>query len=1468
MIFIREGEAAENRYSLAEVDGTSAEVQGFKRSRVKQLLTWTAFILTAFILRLIFHWLPQWYIRCMNSRCKPSQAERFLIKDSSGIYYVVESEFVHVDASAETFETEIDGSVSSIVTDEPLGTITSERLNCHQAPWFQYKKIKYVINPETEEICMLRGWEERPVEEILEAKPLNETQVDERRELYGENDIPLPPQSLCTLLLKEGLNPFYVFQICSCILWFSDSYYYYASCIVVISAFSLSWQLYEIRKNERTLRDTVTSYGVVSVCREIDGKSEFVSVDSTVLVPGDVIEIPREGTLMYCDALLLRGNCIVNESTLTGESVPVTKIPYVAANTAGGKALQFEVKSASKSMLFCGTSVIQTRNFADQSVIAVVVRTGFRTAKGEMVRAILFPKPMRFKFNQDVAKFVGALSVLAIIGFGLSVYLLLRNGETADVIVKRAFDLITIVVPPALPVAMTVGIVFAQGRLKKRQIFCMNPSAINACGAINVACFDKTGTITEDGLDLWGVIPNGNGKFGTPTSDPQDLPYGPLLETMASCHSLTRIEGELSGDPLDLKMFLSTKWELTEEISEDYCKFEMTIPAVVRPSSSTTSSTTTLLDSDTLPYEIGIIRQFPFSSTLQRMSVIARALNGTHFSVYTKGSPEMIETLCRKETLPRDFHKVLLDYTREGYRVIALAWRPLRVAYTGVMRMDRSQAERQLHFLGLLIMENRLKPESTPVINVLRDALIRPVMVTGDNMLTALSVARDCEMIDESDRIIIVSAKPPKEPRRANNAEGPSDAMDAGFVVVNSDEFASFGDLREEDVDSWKDLVQFHYAEDLHRPVTEVTTAPHVHALRSAVHMDGVRIHQDDGKRHGLARWIPFLRGKMESKYFTVSPDIEAQTEATEPSQRPEGDQGPSQQKPRRPPANALTIRMVDRPDFHLALSGKTWAIINEHCPWLIPKLVVKGTVFARFSPEQKAQLIEALQSVGYFVAMCGDGANDCGALKVAHAGIALSQAEASVASPFTSGVQNISCVPRLIREGRCALATSFGTFKFMMGYSLTQFTSIIMLYWVKSSLSDMQFLYIDLFLITSLGITYGYAKAYPTLSVEPPVMRLVSPTTLLSLGLQLLLVIVAQLAAFLYVRSQNWYVGLSLLDDENHELLNYDNTALFLMSSYQYIFLAVIFSKGPPYRRPMYSNLLFLANVIIAVGVNVFLTVYEGQSVLNSMSLIRFPSLAPRIAIILGALANFLLGYLLEMIVEGVSFRRQLQKLRRTLFPRHVSRKDYERIREEIDRMAGVWPPIIRSASIQDIRTEFFAEDELQDAQVRRAAGDRRHRTRSRNISGTSSCLDEESQDLTPHGSHAPERTPQSLRPTVLQIDAGHPSISHSKRPRDSSNRPSQRCNSMDATQLREILEQPSFDEAQLDANQVGANPRANFQVGADVPDFGCDASDTKSKTFRPPYTSRWRSQSSSCEKKSRKSEPPVVPPHNAGMS
>lgn len=79
-------------------------------------------------------------------------------------------------------------------------------------------------------------------------------------------------------------------------------------------------------------------------------------------------------------------------------------------------------------------------------------------------------------------------------------------------------------------------------------------------------------------------------------------------------------------------------------------------------------------------------------------------------------------------------------------------------------------------------------------------------------------------------------------------------------------------------------------------------------------------------------------------------------------------------------------------------------------------QIMVRGTIYARMSPDQKAQLVEHLQALGYGVGMCGDGANDCGALKAAHAGISLSEAEASVASPFTSKNPNIECVPTVIR--------------------------------------------------------------------------------------------------------------------------------------------------------------------------------------------------------------------------------------------------------------------------------------------------------------------------------------------------------------------------------------------------------------------------------------------------------------------
>lgn len=126
-------------------------------------------------------------------------------------------------------------------------------------------------------------------------------------------------------------------------------------------------------------------------------------------------------------------------------------------------------------------------------------------------------------------------------------------------------------------------------------------------------------------------------------------------------------------------------------------------------------------------------------------------------------------------------------------------------------------------------------------------------------------------------------------------------------------------------------------------------------------------------------------------------------------------------------------------------------------------------------SPDEKHELVEKLQSLEYCCGFCGDGANDCGALKAADVGISLSDAEASVAAPFTSRHFEISCVPALIkycdkfylhhyylllilyREGRAALVTSFCCFKYMSLYSAIQFSSVSFLYTSASNLGDFQ---------------------------------------------------------------------------------------------------------------------------------------------------------------------------------------------------------------------------------------------------------------------------------------------------------------------------------------------------------------------------------------------------------------------------
>ncbi|XP_045583317.1 polyamine-transporting ATPase 13A3 isoform X2 [Procambarus clarkii] len=1156
-----------------------AEIYGYGRSRVKTCISWLLIVLTLGLLRLLFHWAPALMLKATHSRCSLAQASKVLIVEYFKKYKRNFVKNIHeIHASSVCYEREYSvlhsgtisggGEIGQQLSDLNLPTTlavptqngTIKEVDSIRV--FSCKKILYLWDSESESFYRLPGLDAGQTAESLHRyRGVHWIEQARRRLIYGENAIRVPVTPINQLLFLEALNPFYIFQLFSVCLWYSDEYMYYATVIVVTSVVSLISEVYQMHRNQVALSRTIQSADTVQVVRDGD---QVDTIPSEHLVPGDLMVIPPQGCMMQCDAVLLKGNCIVNESMLTGESVPVTKTFIVDRSD-----VLYNDKEHSRHTLFCGTQVIQTRFYGGERVVAVVVRTGFLTSKGSLVRSIMYPPPVDFKFQQDSYKFVGVLAGIASIGFIYTVVTKYMRGLTPSAIALDSLDLITIVIPPALPMAMTVGILYALQRLKSNKIFCISPRSINISGVLNCICFDKTGTLTEDGLDMRGVVsvrqtPGKPAELSQITS-PSTLPLGHLLYAMSTCHSITIINLKQVGDPLDLKMFESTGWVLDEPGLDDTNKYDMMMPSVVRPSAPDIVISNENVETEP-PLELGILRQFPFSSSLQRMSVITRRLGAPNFELYCKGSPEMIASLSQPETVPANFSEQLLQYTFQGYRVLALGWRPLRLSYRKAQQINRDEVECNLEFLGLLVMENRLKSETTPIISQLHKAKIRTVMVTGDNMLTALSVGRECGLVGLQQQVISIKAVPPHQGLPA--------------------------------------CLTFH-----------ATTA--------------------------------------------------------------------------KTPASPVGMRQVDagvgicleddtNDSYCFAMEGKSWGVVHEYFPDKLQKMVVRGAIFARMSPDQKQQLVLELQALGYYVGMCGDGANDCGALKAAHAGISLSEAEASVASPFTSANANISCVPILIREGRCALVTSFGIFKYMAAYSLTQFVSIMILYSIDSNLTDLQFLWIDLFLITVFAIFFGRTESYkgPLASYSPPA-SLLSVAPILSIVIHMLAVIGFQTFSFFYVQEQPWYVPFNATTaDEIYA--GHENYAVFSVSQFQYIMLALVFSRGPPFRQHVYSNYLLSGSILIMTAFSVVLTLAPPQFVIDSFEIVLPPAGNTqadffRWQMIFFSLLYSVLAFFIEYIViDYLCYRKCKNKFHNV----HKSKKKYLAIEQDL-KQDKTWPPL-----------------------------------------------------------------------------------------------------------------------------------------------------------------------------------------------
>lgn len=1135
---------------LNEGEENEMEIFGYRLVKWKKVLCIAGQVLTLGLLWLLFYWKPDWNVWACCIPCTLEEADVVFLRATDEFKQCCRKrvQWTHILETDSLQSTAMDNNCivnKSVITPEM-------KVRCI---WVQ--KIKYVwlhTEKRFQKAGMLEDTYTCSQIHTRFGLGLSIKEQKLRRTVCGPNAIEVEIVPVWKLLVKEVLNPFYFFQAGSLSLWLAEGYIEYSIVIIVITVLSIILTVYDLRMQSVKLHRLVeTNNSSVVTVHTSDGSNE--EIESRHLVPGDLIVLTGKRFFLPCDCILLRGNCIVNEGMLTGESIPVTKTPLDNATDC----LQWKVHSGEdykRHVLYCGTEVIQATPSGSTPVTAVVLQTGFNTAKGDMVRSILYPKPMNFKLYRDAFRFLMCLVSIAIIGFIYSVVVFAVKGGSARDIVVKSLVAVTVAIPPVLPAAVATGIMYAQKRLKKKKIFCISPQRINVCGRINLVCFDKTGTLTEDGLDLWGVVPCSESRFQKVHmfTSGNTLSWSPLLGAMACCHSLIVLDGKIQGDPLDLKMFEGTSWEIDESCQVDSCE-EVTRNnyLVVKPQQTISS----------LPVDgLTILQQFPFSSSLQRMSVVSQVIESGEHLVFLKGAPEMVIRFCHPESVPEDFYDELQQYTLQGFRVIGLAYKKIRQTKDlSTESYTREEVECELLFIGLLILENRLKPETVPVLCEMNNALIRTVMITGDNLQTAITVARNSGIVQKNVKVILIEAREPTKDYPASI--------------------------------TWKQM-----------------------------------------------------EGRNGESIEITAIDIEQHHEKT---------------------------------NYCFAMTGNAYQIIGQYFYSLLTKLLLNGAIFARMSPGQKSNLIEEFQKMDYYVAMCGDGANDCGALKVAHAGISLSEQEASVASPFTSQITNIQCVPELIKEGRAALVSSFAVFKYVTLYAMIQFVCLLLLFWQLKIVGLYQYLIQDVGITILVTLTMSLSHAYPKLAPYRPPAQLISPPLLLSVIFNVLLNTAIQTCGFVLVQQQPWYStsNFSACTDGNStmqefsEFQDYETTTLWPITTISCIIVAFVFSKGKPFRKPIYTNYIFFCLLPIQLGVCLFILFADIERIYTALQLVCTPYIW-RIAIFVLLLIFFILSYTVE---EAIIENRRLWLFLKRIF-KYQSHSKYRVLYRALQKDPS-WPPV-----------------------------------------------------------------------------------------------------------------------------------------------------------------------------------------------
>ena len=447
---------------------------------------------------------------------------------------------------------------------------------------------------------------------------------------------------------------------------------------------------------------------------------KILNIKTEQLVVGDIVLI-EAGDYVPADMRITKNNCLrVEEAALTGESLPINKNDQTIHGVA-------ELADR-RNMLYSGSSVAYGRGEG------VVVATGMNTQMGKIASILTSTEnnmtPLQKKMN-EISKVI--TYIVVVIGLAMVVLGLFKGNPLLEIFML-AVSLAVAAIPEGLPASITIILSIGVQKMSKQNSIVRKLSSVETLGATEIICSDKTGTLTQNKMTVKAYAVNSNVFFEDKANDNIKVTseFNRLIKCMTLCNDIksTSENGKAIwlGDPTEIALgeFASVN---------NYSKIDMDI-------------------------ECDRVAEIPFDSVRKMMTTINRVgKKDNGFTIYTKGAVESIINRCTKVlirgkevNLTDKIRKEILDQnikmSSKALRVLAFAYKDVEKIPTEI---ESEKVEKNLTFIGMTGMIDPPRPEVKEAVKECFRAGMTPIMITGDNIDTAIAIAKEIGILGEDD---------------------------------------------------------------------------------------------------------------------------------------------------------------------------------------------------------------------------------------------------------------------------------------------------------------------------------------------------------------------------------------------------------------------------------------------------------------------------------------------------------------------------------------------------------------------------------------------------------------------------------------------------------------------------------------------------------------------------------------------